>query len=391
MEDLKNMGLSKPKVTNRSGVADIYRYKAIFKGNTPVAAKQKEVKKGYKDTDRNLAIDLYVAPVVTPTIGRNLLGDKWYDIFVAGRDPEEMSIVITTLGRYALDGEPEISSGNFKRLAILQDNKRYPLEKKQFRNLGFLHGEDKPFFAEAGLYRIPPGLINPVEPWQLELLLESSIASENKKVYINYHLDNKYIIQPDGLKKIADKDEPIWYSAWQSQKNNISILLITLGILSVALIKMKALTKVNQNRQFFRLTFLLWVLFWLGYEAGGQVTILSILTWVAAPITQPSWNTLLSDPLLIVLMSYVIITFFIWGRGVFCGWLCPFGALQEILSNLSKILKIKQISVSEKYNKISLNIKYFILLSLFLSCFISPGLLNLGSEVEPLKLLINEI
>lgn len=72
MEDLKNMGLSKPKVTNRSGVADIYRYKAIFKGNTPVAAKQKEVKKGYKDTDRNLAIDLYVVPVVTPTIGRNL-------------------------------------------------------------------------------------------------------------------------------------------------------------------------------------------------------------------------------------------------------------------------------------------------------------------------------
>ena len=58
-----------------------------------------------------------------------------------------MSIVITTLGRYALDGEPEISSGNFKRLAILQDNKRYPLEKKQFRNLGFLHGEDKPFFC----------------------------------------------------------------------------------------------------------------------------------------------------------------------------------------------------------------------------------------------------
>ena len=31
-EDLKNMGLSKPKVTNRSGVADIYRYKSVFKG-----------------------------------------------------------------------------------------------------------------------------------------------------------------------------------------------------------------------------------------------------------------------------------------------------------------------------------------------------------------------
>ena len=77
MNDLKDLGLTKPLVTNRSGVADIYRYRSLFKGNTPVAAKQKEVKRGYKDTERDLAIDLYVAPAVTPTIGRNLLGDKW--------------------------------------------------------------------------------------------------------------------------------------------------------------------------------------------------------------------------------------------------------------------------------------------------------------------------
>ena len=389
MKDLKNLGLSKPKVTNRSGVADIYRYKSIFKGNTPVAAKQKEVKKGYKDTDRELAIDLYVAPVVTPTIGRNLLGDKWYDIFIAGRDPKEMSIIITTLGRYALDGEPQISSGNFKRLAILQNDKRYPINKKQFRNLGFLHGEDKPFFAEAGLYRIPPGIINPVEPWQLELLLESDIASENKRVYIDYHLNEKYIIQPDGLKKLANKDEPIWYAAWENQKKNIIILSFSLLLLSLALIKMKTLTFNNNFRQIFRNIYLLWILIWLGWEAGGQVTILSILTWITAPISQPSWNTLLSDPLLIVLMSYVIVTFFIWGRGVFCGWLCPFGALQEIIANVGKFLKIKQIKIPEKYNKASLNIKYFILLMLLMTCFITPNFLNLGSEIEPFKTAIS--
>ena len=317
LEDLKKLGVTKPKISNRSGVADIYRYKALFKGDTPVAAKQKEVKKGYKDTDRNLAVDLYVAPVVTPTIGRNLLGDKWYDIFVAGRDPEEMSIVITTLGRYALDGEPEIASGNFKRLAVIQNNERYPIEKSQFRNLGFLHGEDKPFFAEAGLYRIPAGNINPVEPWKLELLIESEIPSENKKIYVDYHLSNNYIIQPDGLKKIANKDEPIWYAAWESQRKNIIILSFSLLILSLALIKMEKLTFNNNFRQIFRNIYLLWILIWLGWEAGGQVTILSILTWVTAPISQPSWNTLLSDPLLIVLMSYVIVTFFVWGEEFF--------------------------------------------------------------------------
>ena len=389
LEDLKKLGVTKPKILNRSGVADIYRYKALFKGDTPVAAKQKEVKKGYKDTDRNLAVDLYVAPVVTPTIGRNLLGDKWYDIFVAGRDPEEMSIVITTLGRYALDGEPEIASGNFKRLAVIQNNERYPIEKSQFRNLGFLHGEDKPFFAEAGLYRIPAGNINPVEPWKLELLIESEIPSENKKIYVDYHLSNNYIIQPDGLKKIANKDEPIWYAAWESQRKNIIILSFSLLILSLALIKMEKLTFNNNFRQIFRNIYLLWILIWLGWEAGGQVTILSILTWVTAPISQPSWNTLLSDPLLIVLMSYVIVTFFVWGRGVFCGWLCPFGALQELIANIGKFLKIKQIKIPEKYNKASLNIKYIILLTLFVTCFIAPNFLNLGSEIEPFKTAIS--
>ncbi len=389
LEDLKNLGVTKPKISNRSGVADIYRYRALFKGDTPVAAKQKEVKKGYKDTDRNLAIDLYLAPVVTPTIGRNLLGDKWYDIFVAGRDPEEMSIVITTLGRYALDGEPEIASGNFKRLAVIQNDERYPIEKSQFRNLGFLHGEDKPFFAEAGLYRIPAGNINPVEPWKLELLIESEIPSENKKIYVDYHLSNNYIIQPDGLKKIANKDEPIWFAAWESQRKNIIILSFSLLILSLALIKMETLTFNNNFRQIFRNIYLLWILIWLGWEAGGQVTILSILTWVTAPISQPSWNTLLSDPLLIVLMSYVLVTFFVWGRGVFCGWLCPFGALQEIIANIGKFLKIKQIKIPEKYNKNSLNIKYIILLTLFITCFIAPNFLNLGSEIEPFKTAIS--
>ena len=389
LEDLKNLGVTKPKISNRSGVADIYRYRALFKGDTPVAAKQKEVKKGYKDTDRNLAIDLYLAPVVTPTIGRNLLGDKWYDIFVAGRDPEEMSIVITTLGRYALDGEPEIASGNFKRLAVIQNNERYPIEKSQFRNLGFLHGEDKPFFAEAGLYRIPAGNINPVEPWKLELLIESEIPSENKKIYVDYHLSNNYIIQPDGLKKIANKDEPIWFAAWESQRKNIIILSFSLLILSLALIKMETLTFNNNFRQIFRNIYLLWILIWLGWEAGGQVTILSILTWVTAPISQPSWNTLLSDPLLIVLMSYVLVTFFVWGRGVFCGWLCPFGALQELIANIGKFLKIKQIKIPEKYNKNSLNIKYIILLTLFITCFIAPNFLNLGSEIEPFKTAIS--
>ena len=60
------------------------------------------------------------------------------------------------------------------------------------------------------------------------------------------------------------------------KKNNISIMLLTLLILTVAVIKMDLLTKFDYRRKIFRYLFLTWILVWLGWIAGGQITILSI-------------------------------------------------------------------------------------------------------------------
>jgi len=390
LDDLKQLGMNHPKITDRTGVADIYRYKAVFSGNTPVAAEQKEVKKGYKDTDRNLVIDLYVAPVITPTIGRNLLGDKWYDIFIAGRDPKEITLMVASLGRYPIDGEPHIASGPFKRMAIIQGDNRFQLSKEHFRNLGFLHGEDKPFFAEAGIYRIPPEAgIDQVKPWKFELTMESSENEPSKKFYIDYSMNPKYIIQPDGLDELADNNDPIWYAAWASQKINLSLLILTLTILSIALWKMDELVKHNFIWKSFRYLFLTWILIWLGFYAGGQVTIISILTWLTAPILKPSWDVLLSDPILVSMMVFVLVSFVIWGRGVFCGWLCPFGALQELSAKIAKALKFTQIKISYNWHNRLWPIKYFILVGLVGTGFYSMASVNIASEIEPFKTAIS--
>ena len=36
------------------------------------------------------------------------------------------------------------------------------------------------------------------------------------------------------------------------------------------------------------------------------------------------WALFLRDPLIFLFWCFIIITVFIWGRGLFCGWLCPY-------------------------------------------------------------------
>ena len=75
------------------------------------------------------------------------------------------------------------------------------------------------FSLKQGIYRIPAeNNLDPVKPWKLEVLIESEEIKESKKYLLNYALDSKYIIQPDGISKLADKDEPIWHAAWENQK-----------------------------------------------------------------------------------------------------------------------------------------------------------------------------
>ncbi|NIP72647.1 MAG: 4Fe-4S binding protein, partial [Gammaproteobacteria bacterium] len=49
-----------------------------------------------------------------------------------------------------------------------------------------------------------------------------------------------------------------------------------------------------------------------------------------ALITDFSWGSFLIDPMMFILWSFVAVSLLLWGRGVFCGWLCPFGALQDL-------------------------------------------------------------
>ena len=91
--------------------------------------------------------------------------------------------------------------------------------------------------------------------------------------------------------------------------------------------------------------FLAFTLVWLGWYANAQLSVVNVLTFTNALMTGFNWEFFLAAPLIFILWSAVAAGLLFWGRGPFCGWLCPFGALQELLNNVAQWLKVPQVKV----------------------------------------------
>ncbi|HLS87088.1 MAG TPA: 4Fe-4S binding protein [Burkholderiales bacterium] len=134
-----------------------------------------------------------------------------------------------------------------------------------------------------------------------------------------------------------------------------------------------------------RRAFLLYTVFFIGWYALAQLSIVHVLTFVHAAVRDFKWETFLIDPILFILWSFVAMTLLLWGRGVYCGWLCPFGALQELVQQGARKLKLPQLEFPDVVHERLWGLKYLVLLGLFGVSLQSMGEAARLAEVEPFK------
>lgn len=352
-------------------------------------------------------VDLYVALVSAPTIGRSLLGEDGYRRLKDRLKPGQQAIIVAGNGSYSFKGSAYVRGGIFDRIEILQEGNSTRFRDRNHTRLGALEAVGAPEFKEIGLFVTPPEFtLDPTQPWQLQLLVQRSLGGHDKAFLtfdLGYALPDTYIRReqravtvpesaappPSATKAAAappaETDEPLWMRIWRSSTVSIGITAFMLAALTGIFFFQNLLVSRPVLYTWVRRGYLAFVLIWLGWYANAQLSVVNVVTFSNALVTGFRWEFFLAAPLIFILWAATAGGLLFWGRGPFCGWLCPFGALQELTNTAAKWLKVPQITVPWGLHERLWPIKYIIFLGLFGLSLYSVDMAERFAEVEPFK------
>lgn len=172
---------------------------------------------------------------------------------------------------------------------------------------------------------------------------------------------------------------------WRGRKLEIALLVVGLAALAAILVFQDWLARRPSFLWYVRRGFLLYTLFFIGWYALAQLSIVHVFTFVQAVMREFHWETFLIDPMLFILWGFVALTLLLWGRGVYCGWLCPFGALQELANQAARRFGVRQLEFSDVVHERLSAVKYLVLILLFGVSLQSTLEMVRYAEVEPFK------
>ena len=176
-----------------------------------------------------------------------------------------------------------------------------------------------------------------------------------------------------------------WVEAWRDSRVNVAILAVLLSVLTLIFWFQAALSRSRRAHRLVRNGFLAVTLVWLGWTAGVQLSIVNVISYVRAPLAGLGIEFYLAEPLMLIIAAYTLLSVVLIGRGVFCGWLCPFGALQELLAQLSRALDVPQWhppAALERRLRLGKYIAAIAVLMLGVTAIDPSGI---ATEVEPFK------
>jgi NosR/NirI family nitrous oxide reductase transcriptional regulator len=338
-------------------------------------------------------VDMYYGYLNTPTVGRSILGDSGYARLMATLKPHENAIFIISNGTDSFKGSGFVRGGIYDRVQVAQDMDAYTFRDLDYLNLWGIQAEGAPSYKESAIFIIRDPGFSAAYPWNLVFLANKLDRKTGHRDFVSFS-DEYWVLDrymDGGRPKVVKPDAP-WMKVWKSRALEIGLFAALLIAVAVVYAKRDALTRRSTRKNkwpvnAFKYAFWVISIGFVGFGLLAQPSITQVLTWFHSLLFQWQWELFLTDPFIFLFWIFIILTTFVWGRGLFCGWMCPFGSLSELIYKVAGAIGLKrfQFALPMKWHNRLKWIKYFVFFALLAVSVFSMGLAEMLAEVEPFK------
>ncbi|CAM4042243.1 4Fe-4S binding protein [Roseateles saccharophilus] len=329
--------------------------------------------------------ELYLAYLNDPAVGRNLLSEGGWQHLLGRIEEGDHALLVIATGAYSFVDDRFVRGAVPDRLTLQQGE--LPLE---LRDLDLddplklppaLQGADSKVLRVIG----PAGL-DPARRLDFALRVtrqKGMLFGErvSRSFAVPYQLPADQVIVPES----TDKG---WQAIWRSRAWELAVLAAALALLAMVLARPRWIVATPARLARFRTAYLVFTLGFIGWWAQGQLSIVNLTATIQALVAGRSLDFLLYDPISVALWAFTAVTLLVWGRGTFCGWLCPFGALQELVAQAAQRLGLRRIRLHRSTDARLKRLKYVVLVLILALAFSSPVWTDRAVEVEPFKTVI---